>query len=72
MCQCSKFDCFPGYNHAYKISGKPVECKPVLSQLTDSWKGTWVGRQKYLESINTCNCTLEKTPTNLFSLRLMI
>lgn len=22
MCQCSKFDCFLGYNHAYKIWGK--------------------------------------------------
>lgn len=66
MCQCSKFDCFPGYNHAYKIWGKPEECRPVLSQLTDSWRGVWIGRQKYLESINTCNCTLEKTHKPIF------
>lgn len=38
MCQCSKFGCFPGYNHAYKIWGKPAECRPVLSQLTNSWE----------------------------------
>lgn len=31
MCQCSKFGCFPGYSHAYKIRGEPVECRPVLS-----------------------------------------
>lgn len=40
MCQCSKFDCFLGYNHAYKIWEKPVECRPVLSQFTDGWGGT--------------------------------
>lgn len=67
MCQCSKFGCFPGYNHAYKIWGKPVECRPVLSQLTNSWRGTWIGRQKYPEGINTCNCTLEKNPQTCFS-----
>lgn len=45
MCRYSKFACFPGYNHAHKIWGKPVECRPVLSQLTNSWRGKGSGRQ---------------------------
>lgn len=44
MCRYSRFACFPGYNHAHKIWGKPVEFRPVLSQLTNSWRGEGSGR----------------------------
>ena len=46
MCRCSKFACFPGYNHTYRIWGKSVECGVVLSQLINNWRGAGIGRQR--------------------------
>lgn len=71
MCQCRKFDCFlVTIMLIYKIWGKPMECRPVLSQPKDSRRGMWIARQKYLESINTWRS--RRNATNVFSLPLII